>query len=886
MLSKIYLRNDKISQAESTLLDGLKILPDNVLLLYSLISVFNKGGKLTERNTICKRIDDIRSDIPDILTIEMMEAAANKNQDRYKELLDKIIAILPESPDLYVLKIIYYSLKNVPSQTVDIINDAYQKYPDDWSVVNFKKNLDYSVSRDYSKAAEIIEKYSEKNFNLPALEELANIYLSTSKIDKWESTYKRMIEQNPASPGFYFQMAKTYYTLQQYDKALNAINEALHICPFATNYYQMLGDIYTAKNQNEEGKGAYQKAIVFSSTNYDAREKLKNLTGDDPIDKELKPFDIKALIAASPSSGKLPGDEALILSDDVKRTVYEGGASEYEEEVLIKVLNKDGIEHFTSYGLNYNSNVQALILDKAVVIKQNGSEIDADKKDGELVFKSLEINDCIYVKYKIRNFFTGELSNHFWDEFNFDKFYPIAHERYALIMPNNKEVYYKGQNMSSEPTIKKEIGNNTLYVWEMDNIQPVKYEAAMPPLEDVGMILYFSTIKNWDYIAKWYLDLTKSKTVANYEIKEKVAELLKSKEDLPEKEKIKIIYEYIIKNITYSSVPFRQSAFIPQKARDVLVTKIGDCKDMATLFITMLKAIDVKADYVLVNTRNEGANTNTLPGIYFNHAIAHVNIEGKPMLFDLTARDYPFGTLPEGDVNSFALIVKENESNPFYIEKKNYWDRNIIRNTKAIVSDDNSVELNVDTKRTGSATAFVRAVYGNCTTKEQIDKLNGNLSEYFNNYKVLSFKCDNLDSLTTEINYSYSFILNQFIGLAGNYKLLKLPWEDIETSSAPLSYDQRKYAYNRITSIDKIDESMSIKLPADYEPVELPQTAKFECKNASYSIEYKYSGGMITARRITTNKTDSINPEDYKEYKDYVNQTIEKDLTQILLKKI
>jgi predicted Zn-dependent protease/transglutaminase-like putative cysteine protease len=885
LLSKIYLRNDKISEAEFTLLNGLKILPDNVLLLYSLISVYNKGGKLTERNTICKKIDDIRSDIPDILTIKMMEAAANKNQDKYKELLEKLISIVPESPDLYVSKIIYYSLKNIPSQTIDIINEAYQKYPDEWAIVNFKKNLDYSVSRDYTKAAEIIEKFSENNFNLSAMEELANIYLSTSKIDKWESTYNRIIEQNPASPGFYYQMAKTYYSLQKYDKALNAINEALHICPFATNYYQMLGDIYTAQNDNEDGKEAYRKAIMFSSTNYEAREKLKNLTGDDPIDKELKPFDLKALMATSPISDKYQGNEALILSDDVKRTFYEGGASEYDEEVLIKILNKDGIERFTSYGLNYNSNVQELILDKAVVIKQNGSEIDADKKDGDLVFKSLEVGDYIYVKYKIRNFFTGELSNHFWDEFNFNKFYPVVNERYALITPNNKEVFYRGQNMSSEPVMKKVIGNNTLYVWQMENIQAVKYEAAMPPLDDIGMILYFSTIENWDYIAKWFLNLTNSKGVVNYEIKEKVAELLKGKEDLPEKDKVKIIYEYIIKNITYSSVPFRQSAFIPQKARDVLVTKIGDCKDMATLFITMLKAINVKADYVLVNTRNEDANTNALPGIYFNHVIARVNIDGKPMLFDLTARNYPFGTIPEGDINSFALVVKQDESKPFYIEKKDFGKRTLARNTNVLVKDDNSIELSVDTKRTGSATAFVREMYGNIDEKEQISKLTENLADNFNNYKVLSFKSDDLDTLTTELNYSYSLILNQYIGIVGNYKLLKIPWEDVETSSTPLSYDQRKYAYDRITSTDEIEETMSIKLPAGYTPVELPQDVKLDCKIASYSIEFKYSDGIITAKRVAINKIDSISPEDYKEYKDYVNKTIENDLTQILLKK-
>ena len=195
---------------------------------------------------------------------------------------------------------------------------------------------------------------------------------------------------------------------------------------------------------------------------------------------------------------------------------------------------------------------------------------------------------------------------------------------------------------------------------------------------------------------------------------------------------------------------------------------------------------------------------------------------------------------------------------------------NIARTTDVLVKDDNSVELTVNTKRTGSATAFVRSMYGNIDEKEQVNKLTQNLADNFNNYKVLSFKSDNLDTLTTELNYSYSLILNQYIGTVGSYKLLKIPWEDAETSSSPLSYDQRKYAYNRVISNDEVEETMNIKLPAGYAPVELPQDAKLDCKFASYSIDYKYSGGIITARRIENNKADVITPEDYKEYKDYI----------------
>ncbi len=885
MLAGAYLKNEKFEKAEELLENGLKKSPDNLLLMYELLSLYTKSKMTTEQNTICEKINSINENIPAVLGIKIMNAVNNKNQDKYTNLIEKALPLIPESPELYLMETGYYALKNQPSKVIECINDAYKKYPNEWNIVAFKERFDYTASRDYNEAINTVGKFCKNNYSYEAFKELANLYLLQSKIDKWDSTYNQIIKHDPAAPGYHYQMAKDYYSLRQYANAEKAIKEAIHICPFSSSYYETLGDDYAALNETDSAKVAYRSSIKFSSTNYDAREKLKNLQNVNTEDDDIKPFDIKDLIKNSPSADKYPGDDALILCNDVKRTFYEGGASEYDVEILIKIFTKDGIEHYTDYDIDYNSNVQNLIFDKAVVIKKDGSEIDADKNDGEVVFKSLDVNDCIYLKYKIRNYYTGELVNHFWDQFNFNQFYPIENIRYSLILPSDKNVYYKGQNMNSEPAVKKDLGNKTLYVWQMKDIPAVKYETGMPPLNDVGKVLYVSTIKNWNYIAGWYLHLTRSKIIPNFEIKEKVNELLQGKESLSLYDKIKIIYDYIVQNITYSSVSFRQSAFIPQKARDVLITKIGDCKDMATLFITMLKELNINADYVLVNTRDNGLNTNALPGNYFNHAIAKVVIDGKPLFFDLTARNYPAGTLPSMDIGAFALDVTNIDSKPFYIDGKNLFARKIIRNTEAVIKDDNSLLVNIRTERTGAATAATRYEFNDIGKNEQLKNLNESLSNIFNNFKVNSFSSDNLDTLTTSLSYDFSFTINQFMGNVGNYKLLKLPWEDRENSNAAISYDQRKYAYDRNDNADFYKETITIKLPTGYFPLEMPKNVSLECKEAKYSVEYKLVNGIITATRIMSNLNDIINPEDYKSYNDFINKVINSDKTQILLKK-
>lgn len=98
---------------------------------------------------------------------------------------------------------------------------------------------------------------------------------------------------------------------------------------------------------------------------------------------------------------------------------------------------------------------------------------------------------------------------------------------------------------------------------------------------------------------------------------------------------------------------------IPQKARDVFVTRIGDCKDKAALGIAMLRSAGFTANFVLVNARYEGLNKHMLPSIAFNHAIVSVATQEGTLYLDLTAQNFPVGSVLLGGSGSFALEIKK-----------------------------------------------------------------------------------------------------------------------------------------------------------------------------------------------------------------------------------
>jgi len=164
-----------------------------------------------------------------------------------------------------------------------------------------------------------------------------------------------------------------------------------------------------------------------------------------------------------------------------------------------------------------------------------------------------------------------------------------------------------------------------LYVWEKNSQEALKYEDKMPPMDDVTNMLYISSIPDWKFVSDWYNNIASAKARSSYEIKTVVTDLFSGKGNIDELTKVKMIYNYITSNIAYSSVPFRQSGIVPQNPSTVVNTRIGDCKDVSTLFVSMCKEAGITANLALANTRDRGQNTLLLPSIDFNHCyIRHI----------------------------------------------------------------------------------------------------------------------------------------------------------------------------------------------------------------------------------------------------------------------
>lgn len=882
LLAQVYLMNDKAIEAELALREALKRSPNNVLVLNKMLEAFVRGEKYDEISQTMEKILTLDAHVPAALLYKIQREIENEDFDNAEVSLNTLKKLQPFGENVYRQQIALYRKKKQNEKIADINHAAYVNHPNVWDFVYLESALSQQKTRGTAGASEIVGKYLKDNYTVNALSTLAEYSVNGADLTQWESYYAKMIELEPAAPGYHFRMAKVYSGVQEYTKAEKALKQAIAICPNSDAYWAELGEVYRVQKDNVRAMSAYANALQFNPANYEVREKLRELKGKKSIFAQFASVNVDSAIRAAPKPSS--DYHGIVLLDDTKRVVFDKGTSMSQHEMLVKLFTKTGIDQYKEFGIPYNPYTETLIIEKAVTIKTDGTEVKADVARNGVVFKQLEEGECIYLKWKTKNYYNGKLSNQFWDENYFNGAYPVLLARYALLIPEELKFNTKTQGALDSPA-QRTTADGVLYEWTARNEPPIVFEPGMPPLTDVAKTLYISSIQSWDYLVEWYSDLARTKTRSSFEIREQVQKLLDGKQNISEMEKIRIVYDFITENIRYSSVPFRQSPLVPQEARDVLVNRIGDCKDVATLCIAMLREAGITAHHVLVNTSDQGSNANILPTIAFNHAIAAVETKQGLLYLDLTANNFPFGSAPPPDIDAFTLLIKPNVNTPAYLTKKNFSPNNVSRATIVTLASDNSISVKHMSKRTGSESAGVRYFYRDRSQEDREKVYAQGLAKDFPNMTLKNLKFSGLDSVSSSVITESEFEVREYVSESGKFRFLKIPWADKLEPDEALSSEKRRYPIVEYSREDTLREQITLKLPKGVVVEELPKRTSVNSSVAEHSITYKLSGNALVATRLFVRKKSRVEPEEYSAYKKFYNDALREDEKQIVLRK-
>ena len=401
---------------------------------------------------------------------------------------------------------------------------------------------------------------------------------------------------------------------------------------------------------------------------------------------------LRNAIAAAPAAAAWPNNDYARLLDLGDVTIASDGTVTAEYRATLKLFNQRARE-MAEVSLPFNSTYQSIKLIRARTIKKDGTIVEVKPEDVRVSspfteylmyddaqsvgfsFPGVE-DDCV-IDYTWREVTRPLLMpGQFWEYWRFNGTEPVAVSRYTVHAPADKPLRFKPANDApAAPEIKTSAdGKTKTYVWERRDNKPITPEPAQPDASEIYASVEISSLNDWQAVARWFEGLAKPQQKANAAIRATVAKITAGKTS--DADKARACYDWVANQTRYVGLEFGLSAMRPHAASEVHEKLYGDCKDKATLLISMLDIAGIKAYPVLLKAGDPAPVENNLPNLNaFNHCIAQAQIDGKPVWLDATAETSAYGDIPESDRGAQAFVVRDGRGEfqtiPRYLPEEN-----------------------------------------------------------------------------------------------------------------------------------------------------------------------------------------------------------------------
>lgn len=893
LLAKVYNRNQQYDKAKDALYKFFEKDPQDPLLAYQYLECLSSKYDRTDISALVELLKQIDPENTLVLQGHESELEDEKKWNDALEVVNKLEA--REGQNLWTLSkkmFLHANLQHVDSM-VYFLKKAYELYPDDYDVITGMYSYNQKMVRDPAEAVRILEKYVAGHNNTKVQEQLAEDYFQQKEPEKGLAILRDIIKTAPYELYVYSPIITHFFAAQQYDSAIHYLETEHAISPYNSSPLGTIAACYLQKGDKEKALDYYKQALALYAGNTTYREKIRELQNKPDVFSYFPKMDYYAAINKDLKAPQDTTKSYHYIFDEENVVLYAEGASEQVTNTAIYINKKDAIDQWKEISIPYNSTYADLTILKAEVVKANGTKITAETYDNDIVFTRLEPGDVIYYNYKVANFGIGRLGREYWDKFYFQANVPTGLARYSLMVAAPLSINYVMKNADDVKPVESAHEDFKMYTWEMKNVPAFKDESYSPALGDIGRVLHVSTVKSWDVIAEWYSDVTRQQSKENFDVLKTLQQIFPNGEDkkLSNDEKAKRIYNFIEQNISYSSVAFRQGAYIPQRASKTLATRLGDCKDVSTLFVSLARKVGLDANLVLVSTRRNGQQGMVLPSMEFNHCIARFRDGDNYRYLELTDNQLPYHALPQNDISAQILNIPFNydtKETISLLKPTDKYDVKLSRQTKIEVG---ATDLKVKTAMTvnGELASNMRGRFADKDEEEMRKALTQSAASHYKNPVTLdSFTVANLDNLEDSVTISTAYtVKNEVIGV-GDINMIKPPFMDVVATSDVFNNETRQYPFEYwlYENTDRYNGEIELDLPAGKTFDQVPADVKATFKDMKYELTYRKvaPGKLIINRSFLTNIMNSIPASEVGQMKDFFNLIVNAEQKYISFK--
>ena len=296
----------------------------------------------------------------------------------------------------------------------------------------------------------------------------------------------------------------------------------------------------------------------------------------------------------------------------------------------------------------------------------------------------------------------------------------------------------------------------------------------------------------------------------------------------------------------------------------------GDCKDKSLLLNVMLREIGIDAYPVLIRSSAlRSTDDLSLPLIrHFNHCISYLPPTGdRPGMFlDGTATYHPADTVPSSDQGARVLVVKGGASELQSIALTSAQDNGRATETEIALDEDGNARVTLVDRPARNQAVRLRATLGNEPAK-RTEKIERRLAPNFGAIQVDDIQCSDLLDMAEPVEVRVDFRAQQFAKRQEDGLVLRAALEDSAMMRLARSTTRVQALLLGIPNSEAT--TLRYRLPAGYEPVELPPPTDLQTRFGSFRMEWSFDSGELRIERSRSFTTDRIEPSEYPEFREF-----------------
>ena len=584
-------------------------------------------------------------------------------------------------------------------------------------------------------------------------------------------------------------------------------------------------------------------------------------------------------VAKQPLPAYKPDTKGVVLLDEEITTIDQSGEIHTIYRRAVKILRPNAREELSHVVVPFDNETKLTWI-KGWSITASGQEYEVKEKDAvetgalggsfaeDTRHKILEIpggdvGSIIGFEYQQRR--RPYVNQDVW---TLQEDMPVRLVRYTLRLPQGWEYETFWNNHE-----KIEPKQGADLVWEATDVPALETEDFMPPHRAIAarMVLHYFyrrpdglgqvATASWMGVGAWADGLARDRRVASPELKKQVADLtagLNSPLD-----KMNALAAWVQKQIRYVDIEIGIGGYQPHFAADVYKNRFGDCKDKATLMMTMLKEIGIDSYFTLIDTRRGLVRADTPTAMTFNHAIVAIQLPkdvqssnlyaiynepklGKLLIFDPTSEMTPFGDLPDTLQQTYALLVTDKGGEIIQTPLLDPSVNKLVRIGKLKLAADGSLSGEVEESRSGTLGSESRYRLLHAELNNRSKSIEALLSNNITSFQLTSAGVGYLDEPAKPLYLKYDFTATEYAKKSG--PLLLVRPRVLGQKARGIAEVKRLYPVE-FDSASLETDTFEIELPQGYDIDEVPDPVNVVYDFGEYHSKVEQLPGKLKYSR-------------------------------------